>query len=394
MRLRFLAVGLVVGLVAAACSGGEGGAADSTTPQGPGVEEVAAAAEVLVGRWDDRLAFFVVMASLDAGYSVSQVVEHPADLAADGSIPGVDPVGPPLGMLSPLQGGADASGMGVGGVSAAPRRLILAARAELDPQNQYVDFVDATLGEISDAFQARLAREREFEETIVEVTLVLGGSGYTAEQIVEAIITDSLDVVGPCWFVPGADGPVIPQGTPIPLFETLCSPLFEPETTTTSTTTTSTTAPTDDPGAGGIDGTYVGTAVYAVSLPGFEVVESRVEVVIEAGSVAMTIDYEFRYVPRSINEDPSCTAVVRDLWSGNGALVGFEVEALLDAVSRDILELEGSDCEVAYPSSGTARDEILADFAEFGQGGFSGTVDGGSLTGNFGDYLDITAAKQ
>lgn len=381
-RIRRLLVVLLL-LVAACGDDGSGGA------DGPTYEEALAAGETLVDRWDDRLAFYAVVAAFDRGYSAEQVIQHPADVAADGTIPGVDPDGPAAEVLSPITaGGAPPPGR----VSAAPRRLV-AGPDGLSPQNQYINFIDATLGEVYDAGLAHLQQEADFQQSVVEMTILLGASGYSVEQIVEALILDSwdIDLATNCYVI--VDGPdlVTPRRVHAKFVELLCPGVFTDDTTTTSSSTTTTA------GAGSgdddVDGHYLGTGDYSFTLPNWEVLESAVDLEIDEGSVAMTLVYTLDYAVRYINDEPSCVALVRATFTGSGTVVGSSVEAVLDPISLEILNLEGSDCDVVYASGGTARDDIMAEFAAEGRSTFNGIISNGVLTGNFGGFFDVVATR-
>lgn len=378
-------------MIVVAC--GDGGAS-GTPGEGPTHEEAIAASDALVARWDDRLAFYAVIASFDLGYSAEQLIAHHEALRADGTIEGVSAAGSPLDLLSPLP---DASATGVGGVVlAAPRRILAVAGEGLSPQNQYVDFIDASLGEVYDAGLAHLQEEAELQQSVVAMTILLGAAGYSAEQIVEALILDAWDIAGPCYVI--LDGPdlVTPSRLPSHLVDLNCPGVFADNTTTTSPSTTTTVGGSSD---GSVDGNYRGTADLAFpSTPFFGILESTVDVAITQGSVAMTVDYTLGYTVRFINEDPVCDAVVRDVFSGSGTAEGETVEVVLAPASFEILSLEGPECGTGANWFSTARDDITAEWASQVGVTFHGTIASGVLTGTVaeeegGDFLEITATR-
>ncbi len=232
---------------------------------------------------------------------------------------------------------------------------------------------------------------------MVEMTLLLGSSGYSVEQIVEAIITGSWDVtlndaLAPCFVITGNDGLVTPARVPMKFVDFLCPGVFTTGSTGPTTTTTTTVAGLV-PGTEALDGTYTGTVEFVFTIPGWEVVTSEVRAVIAGDDIEVSLVYEFRYDPRYLNETPSCTAVVRDSWYGLGFVVSGLLELDLAPVSREILSLTGTDCDVAY-STGTARDEVMAEFAnEVPYAVFGSVSDEGMLTGEFGDFLSFTATR-
>jgi len=76
---------------------------ESATPPSNGAvitsDVVAAASNRIGDHHGERLGFAVTVVALDSGYSIEQIVESPTP-NADGSIEGVQPAGPPLGVLS------------------------------------------------------------------------------------------------------------------------------------------------------------------------------------------------------------------------------------------------------------------------------------------------------
>lgn len=389
MRLRSLVAALA--LLGASC-GGNGGALPFDEPT---EGETEAAIDALVARWGDQPSFYAVMASLDRGYSAEQVIKRADDLAADGTIPLVAPDGPGLAMLRPLP---SSEGAVSPRIAAAPRRLV-AGGDDLSPQNQFVDFVDASLGELFDSARAKLDREAAFEQEVVELTILLGASGYSVEQIVEALITDSWDItindaLAPCYVIADGDDLVLPARVPLNFVNRLCPGVFTTTSTSTSSSSaTSTTGAGLIPGTGALDGVYEGSAQLLIGIGEWEILSSEVRAVISGDDMELDLVYELYYHARYINETPSCTAVVRDSWHGLGFVVDGLVELNIAPVTREIVSLSGSDCDVAY-SDGTARDSIMAEFdAEASYAVLGSIGDSGVLTGEFGDFVSFTATK-
>jgi len=394
MRVRGTLVAATLCVFIGACGGNDG---DGLPFAGPSVDpvEIAAAADLLVDRWGDDGAFFAIMASLDTGYTAAQIVDDAPTLTADGTIPREGPSGPSLDLLTPLDAGNASGTIAVHGIAAAPRRLF-AAQGDR-PEDQYVDFVDTSLGEIFSTAQRHIGSlDGATIESVTEVTLLLAASGYSAEQIVEAYITDSLDFRGLCAVVTSGQGDavVIPAGAPQIDAETFCPEILGTTTTSTSTTTV---APGGSftPGDGELDGIYEGTAdLLFEDIPGvFELTESSVAAVVAGDDLSLDIIYTLRYVKRYTNDDPTCTASVRDTWSGRGFVVGGLLEIEIAPVTREIVELSGSACDVVE-SDGTARDSIMAEWAAEVPYAVFGSVNAdGTLTGEFGDFLSFTANR-
>lgn len=234
-RVRWLLALLVV---VSGCGGGD-------TEDGPAASDVAAsdtnpavAAEALVERWgSDRDAFYVVMWSLDGGYSATQIIDAaPAGrIRADGTI--VDDAGAvvgaerePEGLLIRVAG--EATGGGIVMAAALPVAALLAAE---EPQDAEVTAV----GMLSEVFEGGLAAWQEkqallraqaeatsadfgVDDTagITWLTLGLGARGYSAEQILEALLLGNWEVfrsdsLNYCWRVFSSKGDEI-----LPAYET------------------------------------------------------------------------------------------------------------------------------------------------------------------------------
>ena len=193
------AVSLVIGV--AACGGGSGDDAaeetgagiDAASPEEVAAAKVDASSEVLVARWGGEGAFFVVVWANDLGYRTQQIVDAAESIAADGTIPGVAPEGEPLGMLTELPAGEPQS--------MAPIAIPVAAAGPADgagddtPQNAYIGSYDRTLDEVFTAGQEAVdrAEARDEDEALLELGVIvlvqkLGMQGYSAPQIIEAIL--------------------------------------------------------------------------------------------------------------------------------------------------------------------------------------------------------------
>jgi hypothetical protein len=219
------------------------------------------AAAALVDQWgSDRDAFYVVAWSLDAGYSADQIIDAAPHgmIQADGTITDtegapVEPVREPEGLLVAVEVGA--SGMGVlaaaaGSVGGLARRLLVDDKprdAQVSGRGLLSEVFDRGL----DAFhkkQAELQAQAEEDAAaraelealaleqvfwITRGTLELAARGYSAPQIIEAILLDQwAGLPGPssdCWYFLSASGvQVIPDYAPVdPLLELECAQALE-----------------------------------------------------------------------------------------------------------------------------------------------------------------------
>lgn len=190
----------------------------------------------------ERLGFAVTAVALDSGYSLEQLVESPTP-SADGSIEGVQPAGPPLGVLS---------------APAEPSGFRRSATPDETPVGDFrVTVLSTTLEGIYDkAFpiadpqaelDARTAAAREgyteADYDILFAVLMVVGRGYTLEQTMEAFFFGTIesDAFG-CLRV--EDEP--PRGQKIAGAMPFC-PKLEPEgDQTVSTDATADTTPVSD----------------------------------------------------------------------------------------------------------------------------------------------------
>lgn len=230
-----------LGLSALACNApqitdlvGPLGAADN-----PSLDRVAEAGRQLLDRWEDRLAFYALMAALDRGYSADQVIDSAAELAPDGTIPGVGPAGPPLGLLSPTGPGGEGP-PGEAAIGAAARIVPAPRRQSETPADQYVEDVGSWLSEVWQAGQEAIQeQERDqvygemddesLEESVAFLTLVLAGRGYSGDQIIDALLFASVakqaGTFG-CLHIQGPDGaPIPPANEEIAAVDGICPPL-------------------------------------------------------------------------------------------------------------------------------------------------------------------------
>ena len=115
------------------------------------------------------------------------------------------------------------------------------------------------------------------------------------------------------------------------------------------------------------------------------------------GVVAMTVEYTLGYTVRFFNDDPTCDALVRNVYSGSGTADGESVEVVLAPTDLEILSLEGSECDTGPNWETTARDDITAEWADQVPVTFRGAISNGVLTGAVGeegvDFLEISATK-
>lgn len=393
---------LTLVLALGAC-GGDGGRPIFAAEPTPAA--ATAAALILTDRWGDRDAFFVSVASLDAGYGITQILDNAADISPDGTIPGIAPDGPPLDLLSPL---VESVGAGTSfAVIGAPRLIV--AGGDTGPTDWYVAATDRTLGEIFSAGEQMLEAEAVFGEGgedllvagVTEATLQLAASGYSADQILEALITGlwlPAGAAGSCAFIPTSRDiatfqVVPPEGVPGFLCQDLRG-LLATRSTDSDTTTTS-RATVSSGVVGDVDGEYAGTAhLLFDEVPGiYEMTNSRVVATISGDDVHLEITYTLRYAKRMTNETPTCVATVRDSWAGDGFIVGGLLEIDIQPMGREILDLTGSSCD-EVESDGTARESIEAEFAAEVPYAVFGSADGaGTLTGEFGDFLGFTATR-
>jgi hypothetical protein len=267
-RSRPSIVGVLVVLTLAAC--GQDTAIESTsstTPAGSVADRLVAATERIVDDWGDREGFARLLLAVDAGYSLTQIVSHPS-LTEHGTVEGADPDGEPLGLLEDPP--ASTSGRAPTPVFLA---MVVAQAPSWSAAETYVGFIDDTVGDLFDAAHEhiRTAREAEqeeleWEQAVTTVTAALLARGYSAEQVIEALILDDAKgITGlggisrrptACYTI-STDPPTVPPGSD--LLEGECAPISSgvaPSTTTVASTTT-TVPPGTQPEGGGDH--YVGS---------------------------------------------------------------------------------------------------------------------------------------
>lgn len=279
---------LALFLIATACSGSDDTTSSGAPPSGAATEvtteTVASAAWTIVDLGGDVEGFSRTVLALDRGYSVSQIVAHPA--AFSGTVPdivvnGEEPEGEPLGLLVVPEGA------GGGDEEGAMGRVRLAALAQrLDEASQMqVEFSRMLLAELY--IEAQIAASRgpaplaesappepdfhRFEEVdssaqgaaIVAAVLALSARGYSLDQIVVALAAGDVrpDPGGDsCWYIPGEmvadpNDDLLAEGcTPIATLEAEVDRAFpaDRDAPTSSSTSTSLT-PSDE-----VDGVYRG----------------------------------------------------------------------------------------------------------------------------------------
>lgn len=284
-RIRWIVALLIVASGCGGSSPGQSTVASETVASGV---TPAVAAEALVDRWgSDRDAFYVVLWSLDKGYSAVQIISAaPTDLiradgtivAADGSL--VEAEREPAGLLARLTGEALGGGFVVAAASPV-RGLAALLLAEESPQDAEV----SSVGLLSEVFDGGLDAWREKEASlraqaegisqeltlneataITWITLGLGARGYSTQQILEAILLGNWDVyrsegLNYCWRVFSSKGAeILPEyGAADLLVELECAAESEqPETNEPSTTTSTTTTTTTTEAPLAFPRTYVG----------------------------------------------------------------------------------------------------------------------------------------
>lgn len=233
---RIMLLLLATALAAASCGSDDSGSADrSDAPvmsAGVEVDDVAEAAATYTGELGDEGAFAAVVIAFDRGYTIEQLVPV-ADLAPDGTIEATDPAGQSRGLvdLQALSSGEDSGGDGEASMEAGLQVVLVSRGAaesaqggdEVEPREAALLGLDLTVGEA----QRRAAvggylDEMRFTEpptgtlsdesatlegyqTVVAM-LMLAARGYSAEQIVIALVTDTVradSVLPACLEVPG-----------------------------------------------------------------------------------------------------------------------------------------------------------------------------------------------
>ena len=254
---RVVSLVVVLAMLAVACAG-DGADTTSTLPVDAAGEPVVGAAQTIVSEYGDQEGFAALLLALDTGYTIGQVIDHAGELTATGSVEGVEPSGPPLGLLEDPP-------------EARRRALVIVAMAvaqtsDWTGSDTYIDFIDNTVGDLFAAAEEHLEQQREQEAADEEfeqlVTLVAAGllaRGYSLEQVVEAFIfkqwaADDLQPspVFPCWHL---QPPAVPPGED--LLSELCEAVPLPEATTTSLSSTTTSTQPAEEEASGVR--YVGT---------------------------------------------------------------------------------------------------------------------------------------
>ncbi len=288
---------VVLGLALAGCSGddppdapvGDGGpapAALATTPDIVGgdvaFEELERLATGLVELHGGREAFARVWWALDRGYTLHQLVSHGgARLEADGTIRDVEPEAPAPDLLSapPIALAADGS------------QPVL-VEAQRNAQDQFMGFVEQSLGEIFDAGVRTLEEEAEadlLELIVLDRALFLLRVGYPLETVTEALVLGTIARVDGCTRIADIEPPPPPQH---PCFTVdRPSPADADTDDAEGATTQDTTAPVED-GAfrGAVPESYFTFLSDPANPATLEVNQASVDVV--GGQVAATVRWE------------------------------------------------------------------------------------------------------
>lgn len=351
------AISLVISV--AACGGGSGDAdreATTIAPTATNAElpapnetvidaEVSATVRAIVDRLGPDAAFSAVVLALDAGYGADQIAQHAGALTSDGTIPGTAPLGRPSGVF------ATATAQGL-------RRA-----AEHTPAQALANL------------KAK-AYDEDTVETLLGTVLLLAGTGYSAEQILEGLLfgeqryaRTALDP-GPegggaryerCILLAEQDGTLIVPAGPSTVYgkAELCAlgiknraevlVVIDGEWVEASTTTDSavTQPPSDDTGvspdpAAIPDGVYTGTVSYPEDKY-FRRIDGTIEISIVDGAAEVTVAYTaWENLEYSIVDDdaPKCAATAHSTLSGTGT-AGPPLSAALTQVSVDIIDVEG-----------------------------------------------------
>ena len=223
----------------------------SGAPSGSVAADLIAASETIVDDWGDREGFARLLLAVDAGYSLTQILDHPT-LTEYGTVEGAAPDGPPLGLLDdPPE--APASGAAPSPIFVA---MIVAQVPGWSASETYIAFIDDTVGELFDVAQSHLQAAREAEQETLEweqgvttVSAALLARGYSADQVIEALLLGEVSGIAglggsglpTTCFTISTTPPTLPPGTD--LLEGECAPLSSgtgPPTETTAETTAST----------------------------------------------------------------------------------------------------------------------------------------------------------
>jgi hypothetical protein len=204
-----LILGLVLALVLSSCGSGDNAA--GPTSQSPSAaptvdpDDLDRLTTDILDQWGPEDGFAVLLLALDAGYSLHQMLAAPI-IEADGTITGVAPDGENHDLVE-LAGPASAPGLLQ---PAQIMAVVFAARQgqgdDKSPADAYIGFIDLTAAElwstarqnIRDQVEQEAAEREEAAEIagmdafIIGTVVNLAARGYTPEQIMEAIVLNSV----------------------------------------------------------------------------------------------------------------------------------------------------------------------------------------------------------
>lgn len=420
----------------------------------------------------DLAASCAVLLALDRGYDACQMLTGAIDgrLEADGQILAVDgsvvaPTRPAEGFIE-LAADSVAGNSGSGAARASGDPILLASLSAsvvladtLDPasmpENARILENMRTLGELYDHFdevrqgirrqqreealreqealqeqekqqaqEEQRKREEAWDKARTTTTLIwLVTDGYTAEQIIEAIILGECE---PTW----SDAEAFPEWGLTHPSGRVPRPVYEPVTLSDGPRgpRADKDAPSDYDakdieaalaGAGdgsgmssgdgkdkdglpsvaredrdGIpDGLYLGQVhiVNHTAIWTLEIIESVVELEVTDSGIVATVEFVTRQGVRMIDEEEVCVATYRMLFFGSGPVTN-PLTLTLQAMEQEIISLEGTHCGVSDRWDTTAEEDLLATFAE-GQGlPLTGSFADGLFKGSFSPLHEVSAA--
>lgn len=380
--MRNLAVAAAFTLTLAAC----GGRDDSSSDDGPSFDDIIEAADTLVDRFGDDVAFFVTAISLDQGYSAGQIVDSAWAVGADGTIPQVPAAHEPWGLTAPADE-SQTSGGPPRGAGIAP--LVPPADTDETLGDTKVQFLGASLGEIWVNAGAHIARQDAYSElksvsdrSLPVIAIIsLAATGYSPDQILEALLFDQWARQGSngCTVIDNGKGIVTPQlktrFADVQCRNSSGTPLFV--TATTSTTTTTGSDVPNEPGDSALDGTYNGTAQWLEMAGGYEFVETAVHATVTDGVIDIQIGFTISWPRRSADNVPTCVTTVRSMYRGSATVTAGEFTVPMMGVSQELVNAVGSTCEgvegelIAEWEADTASAVPLT--AQLGDGVLAGT---------------------
>jgi hypothetical protein len=379
---RVLSYVVVSAMVVVACAG-NGAETTPASPVGSAAEPVVGAAQTIVSEHGDQEGFAALLLAVDTGYAIGQVIDHADQLTATGAIEGVEPSGPPLGLL---EDPPEARG----------QALVILAMAVAQPSDwtgsdTYIDFIDNTVGDLFAAASEHLEEQRmeaaadeEFEQLVTVVAAGLLARGYSLEQVVEALVfkewaADDLQpsAIFSCWHL---DPPVVPIGRD--LLSAGCAAVPLPESTTTSLSSDITSSQPAEEEASGVR--YVGT-VGGDAFGDGDVLINSVDLVVEEDLTGVIEMMGNAFVEGSEDTAGFCFYLRVEIEPG-------QVPSIDDGVYQGTVEAVGglveTLCGESPPDTGleTATATLSADI--------DGDTMTGALEGEDGVPIPFTAARQ